>query len=144
MKKNLTLLLIVAFMISSPVWANVNIRQGNIEILNPWVQATNEKNADLFMKIVNHGSEPDKLTSVQSNVSQLNELHLHSEDNGKMTMHKIGFIEIPGFGNKVMVPRGHHIMLSHLSHPLREGDNVYITLHFEREGDISFLAPIRR
>ena len=63
MKKNLTLLLIVAFMISSPVWANVNIRQGNIEILNPWVQATNEKNADLFISIHTNSMPKEKASS---------------------------------------------------------------------------------
>ena len=143
MKKKLTLLLIFTFTINSAALAILNFRKGDIQIINPWVQATNGRNADLFMEIVNHGDEPDKLLRVQSNVSQLNELHLHSQGNDKITISKVQFIEIPQFGNRLLIPDGHHIMLTNLSHPLLGGNNVHITLFFERAGAISFPALIK-
>ncbi len=136
MKKQFAFLLSIGLALSSTAFAN-------IEILNPWIRATTGSNAVLFMKIVNTSDAPDKLVSAQSNISQRVEFHGHEEKEGAMNMRKVGFIEVPQKGNKLLTSGGIHLMLIKVNRPLKPGDSAEVTLSFENQGNVQFLAPVK-
>lgn len=136
MKKQFIFLLFAGLALSSETLAD-------IEILNPWIRATTGSNAVLFMKIVNTSDTSDKLISAQSNISQRVEFHTHEEQKGAMHMARVGFIEVPEDGNKLLTSGGLHLMLIKVNRPLKPGDSAEVTLTFENQGNVQFLAPVK-
>ena len=51
-----------------------------------------------FMTLENSSSSAIKLTSADSSVAKVVELHTHTNDNGVMRMRKVPFIEVPEIG----------------------------------------------
>ncbi len=98
----------------------------------------------VFLTIVNHSDQPDRLLSATSDVAQRVELHTHKEDaNGVMQMLQVeeGFA-IPGGGTTKLDRGGDHIMLMGLSRPLAQGDTVTLTLTFERGEVVTLDVPV--
>jgi len=134
-------LLIIAGMglgdiLSSPVLADIRIE-------NPWIRASTGPNAALFMTLVNTGETPEKLIGAQTDVCAHAELHTHVEESGVFRMREIEFIEIPAERSADLKPGGHHVMLMKIHAPLQEGDEVPVTLSFEKQKGISFTAPVK-
>jgi copper(I)-binding protein len=120
----------------SPVLADIRIE-------NPWIRASTGPNAALFMTLVNTGETPEKLIGAQIEACAHVELHTHVEENGIFRMREVEFIEIPVGGSANLKPGGHHVMLMKIHDPLQEGDEVPVTLSFEKQKGISFTAPVK-
>ena len=108
------------------------------------VSGENAKSAALFMTLMNHSAEDDRLLSVTSDAADRAELHTHSLDaNGVMHMGEVteGFA-IPGDADHRLERAGDHIMLLGLTKPLKQGDLVTVTLQFERGETISIDVPV--
>jgi copper(I)-binding protein len=96
-----------------------------------------------FMEIMNTGSENDRLVSAASDVAARVELHTHVMDGDIMRMVEVeeGF-EIPA-GESVLLERGgNHVMFLGLTRTLSTGDEVDVTLTFERAGDVVVTIPV--
>ena len=95
------------------------------------------------MKIVNTSDTADKLVNAHSNVSSRTELVAHEEDDGVMQQKRVGFIEIPAKGSKLLNQDGSHVNLVGLKKNLEPGDLVRINLHFQEAGDVIANAPVK-
>lgn len=98
----------------------------------------------IFLTIVNHSDQPDRLLSAASDVAERVELHTHKEDaNGVMQMLQVeeGFA-ISGGGTYKLDRGGDHIMLMGLTRPLAQGDTVTLTLTFERGEVVTLDVPV--
>lgn len=84
-----------------------------------------------FMTLKNNSRQEIKITSAESSVAEVVELHTHTNDNGVMRMRQIPFIEIPANGETMLKPGGLHIMLIGPHEPLKKGQNIAVTLNFE-------------
>ena len=84
-----------------------------------------------FMTIENKSSSPLKLISAESDVSEVVELHTHTNDNGVMRMRKVPAIEVPASGKTELKPGGLHIMLIGPHKPLKMGQEISVKLNFE-------------
>jgi copper(I)-binding protein len=51
--------------------------------------------------------------------------------------------DIPAQGQIVLEPGGKHIMLVNLNQDLKEGENLNLTLVFEKSGEIKVTVPVR-
>jgi periplasmic copper chaperone A len=110
---------------------------GSLEILHPWARATpgGASVGGAYLKVVNHGTEPDRLLSVTAELSNRVELHEMSMKDGIMTMRPVtGGLEIKPGETLELKPGSYHLMMQDLKAPLKEGDKVDGTLTFEKAG----------
>lgn len=64
-------------------------------------------------------------------------------DSGSMTMREVDAIELPAGEMVELAPGGYHIMLIDLVAPLEVGDEIELTLTFEKAGDRTVTAEVR-
>lgn len=124
------------------------IKVGDLEIDGLWTRATppGAVAAGGFMTITNTGSTPDVLIGVASPVAGIGEVHEMKVEDGVMTMRPVeGGIAIPPGGTVDLKPGGYHIMLMDLKAPLVKGEDIDVTLTFEKAGSVEttlHVAPI--
>ena len=70
-----------------------------------------QRNSAAFMTLKNNSARPLMLVAADSSISEISELHTHSEVDGVMMMRKINQIEIPSKGKAELKSGGLHIML---------------------------------
>ncbi|ADC89825.1 protein of unknown function DUF461 [Thermocrinis albus DSM 14484] len=115
--------------------------QPKVEVRDAWVRAVPpvSKVSAAYMVLKNNGDKPEKLLSASSSVAH--HVELHETQDGKMR--RVKFIEIPPGSQVELKPGGYHIMLIGLKKPLKEGEKVSITLHFE-SGKLTVEAPVKK
>ncbi len=115
-------------------------RAGSLVIEAPWSRATpgGAKVGGGYMRIVNRGSEPDRLVGGTAAVAARIELHESSTVNGVARMRPVegGLLVRPG-ETVELKPGDLHAMLVDLTRPLKEGETIKGTLVFERAGTIA-------
>lgn len=136
-----TLVAAAATLFALPVLADATIM-----INNPYARSMGGMGASgaVFLGIMNHGTEDDRLIDARSEVARKVELHTHKEDaNGVMQMRHVpeGF-PVPAGSAHVLQRGGDHIMLMGLTRELKDGDIVTVTLIFEKAGEIVVEAPL--
>ena len=97
-----------------------------------------------FMTLQNASDADIKITSAQSDVAKVVELHTHTNDNGVMRMRQIPFIDIPANGNTHLKPGGLHIMLIGPHQPLKAGEQIEVTLNFEDGSQKTVTMPVKK
>ena len=115
-------------------------RAGPLVIEAPWSRATpgGAKVGSGYMRIVNRGSEPDRLVGGTASVAARVEVHETSTVDGVARMRPVegGLLVRPGETVEIK-PGGLHIMLVDLSRPLKEGEAIKGTLVFEKAGTVA-------
>jgi periplasmic copper chaperone A len=95
-----------------------------------------------YVSVMNHAAEADTLVSAATPAARTAEIHMTVTADGVMKMKAAGELEIPAMGRLEMKPGGYHIMLVGLKAPLRKGDEIEITLTFEKAGDVTVKVPV--
>lgn len=85
----------------------------------------------------------DVLTGFRSPACARPELHTHVMDNGMMRMRQVPQIDVPAGGAAVLQPGGLHLMFIDLVAPLKEGDQVPVTLIFQNAGEVEITLPVK-
>lgn len=115
-------------------------RAGSLAIEAPWSRATpgDAKVGSGYMRIVNRGSEPDRLIGGTASVAARVEVHESSTGDGIARMRPVegGLLIKPG-ETVELKPGGLHAMLVDLTRPLREGETIKGTLVFEKAGTVA-------
>ncbi|KIN70941.1 Signal peptide protein [Sulfitobacter noctilucae] len=97
-----------------------------------------------FLELMNHGDTDDRLIGAASDVAGRVELHTHLEDaNGVMKMMEVeeGFV-VPAGGMHALARGGDHIMFMGLNAPLVQGEDITVTLTFEKAGEMEISIPV--
>jgi periplasmic copper chaperone A len=118
---------------------------GDITVETPWTRATpgGAKVAGGYMRIVNNGTEADRLIGGTSEIAQRFEVHSMDMRDGVARMAPVtGGLEIPPGETVELAPGGHHIMFMGLERPLGEGETVWGKLVFERAGTLDVRYPV--
>jgi len=94
-------------------------------------------------------SEQDaSLVKIETDASSRAEMHQMTSVNDVMRMRQLEQVELPDGRSESFAPGGRHVMLVDLRHPLKDGDNVRITLTLRlRDGRMvheTFVAPVLR
>ena len=95
-----------------------------------------------YVSLMNHGSEADTLLSVASPAARAADIHMTEMADGVMKMKSAGPLEIPAMGTLEMKPGGYHIMLVGLKAPLRQGEEIEVTLSFRNAGELRVKVPV--
>lgn len=112
---------------------------GELEIDHPWSRETPEgaRVAAGYVKIVNHGSEADRLVAVTGDIAGRTEIHeMAVDDKGVMTMRPIEGVEIPAGGEVELKPGGYHVMFLELTGRPKQGEKFAGTMTFEKAGTV--------
>ncbi len=106
---------------------------GDLEIGHPWSRATpaGAKVAGGYFTVTNHGSAPDRLVSISSDIAAKAEVHEMAVKDGVMTMRKVdGGLEVPAKGKAELAPGGYHLMFIGLNRQPKQGEKFAATLTF--------------
>ena len=147
-KKTMLRLLLIAFI--SCAWF-VSLRpsgtaaaEDKIVIHNAWIREMPpaRKITSAYMVIENRGEKETALIGGKTDVAEALELHRMAMDGGMMKMQKVERIKLPV--GKTEVTGDFHIMLIGLKSPLKEGDQVKITLQFEGSVSKTITVPVKK
>jgi copper(I)-binding protein len=100
------------------------------------------KSGAVYLTIMNHGSEPDRLIGLSSDIAGAAQMHQTTEENGVASMRSVDELEIAAHSEQALAPGGLHVMLFNLRKPLKEGAHFKMTLQFERNGDVVVDVPV--
>jgi len=118
---------------------------GSIQIEQPWARAT-PKGATIgagYMKITNTGSEPDRLVGGSVSFAGRFEVHSMTMEQGVMKMREVkDGLEIKPGETVELKPGGYHVMFVDLKAPLKQGEDVTVTLKFAKAGTIEVKYPV--
>lgn len=138
MRKYLVAFLVVMF--PCLVWA------ADLEVEQPWVRSVppvSPNTAGYFM-LHNNGEQERVLVAVSSDVASSVEMHTVVEQDGGMSMQQLQEVKIAADDCVMFEPGGNHIMFIGLKQPLKEGDEVKLTLQFKDGESLSMLLPVKR
>lgn len=130
--------LAILFAMSQPLFAH-EFKVGDLEIVHPWSRETPQgaKVAAGYVKIVNHGSEADRLVSVTGEIAGKAEIHEMAVDgNGVMSMRPVEGVEIPAGATVELKPKSFHIMFMDLKDHKKKGERFAGSLTFEKAGTV--------
>jgi copper(I)-binding protein len=124
-----------------------DVRVGQIVVKAAWARATppGASVGAAYVTLENSGSDDDRLISASSPAAKAVTAHEALEENGVATMRPIEAPAIPADATLEMRPGATHLMLMGLVAPLNEGDDLPLTLVFEKAGAVTIpleVAPI--
>ncbi len=132
----------IAFAAWLLVTVPVLAQKPGIEVQNAWSRAAPVgRTGVVFLTIVDYGA-PDRLIGVSSTLADAAELHETTMDGGVMRMRPVVGMPVEPGKPVTLAPGGGHIMLMHLNRDLKEGDQVPVTLIFEKAGKVNVMAPV--
>lgn len=105
-----------------------------VQVSKPWARATvpGQPASGVFMEL--KADADTRLVAAESQVAEHVEIHEMVMQNDVMRMRQIPALPLPAGQTVVLAPGGHHIMLIGLAHQLKEGQQLAVTLVFERDG----------
>ena len=118
MKQLLVALVIVAGFLA-PARAETPTAIG-ITVENAWARTTHggAKTGAIYLTLMNHGVDGDRLVGVATPVADRAQLHVESVENGIMTMRPLAEIEVKPGATAALKPGASHVMLTGLNQPL--------------------------
>jgi copper(I)-binding protein len=139
----LTLAILAAALLSSGAFAH-DYQLKTLHIDHPFARATppGAKVAGAFMAIANQGKDPDRLISVASPAAGLVQIHEMAVDGGIMKMRAVQGVDLKPGATTELRPGGFHVMLEGLKQPLKQGDQIPLTLTFEKAGSIEVKVEV--
>jgi copper(I)-binding protein len=122
------------------------VKAGDLVISQAWSRATpgGAKIGGGYLTIENKGSAPDRLIGGSADVAARVELHEMAVSNGVMKMRPLdkGLAIEPGKTVKLS-PGDYHLMLVDLKSPLKQGEQVPVTLEFEKAGKVKLSFDVQ-
>ena len=117
-----------------------------IQVEGTWARPGSEgRMSAAYFLITNFEEQADTLVSVESDISQLVEIHeSYKQDEDMVGMREVGSVEIPGESTVRFEQGGLHIMLIQLNQRLSDGDSFELTLNFANHDNITLEIPVRR
>jgi len=145
MRRWLAFSMVGMFLAFAPA-AFAQAQRGDLTIQDVWTRATpgNAKTAAVYFTVVNRGGEADRIVSASSPAADRADMHTDIHDGDIMRMRRVVGVDVPAGGRAQFSPNGSHVMLTGLKAPLKAGDTVPLTLHFERAGDITVTVTVRK
>ena len=116
-----------------------------VRALEPWarLQPPSSPMSAAFLVLENTGGEADALVGASCDCSEVVELHVMQEADGKMSMRKVERFEIPAGGRFELKPGGPHLMLIRLTGALDEAKPVHLKLRFAHAPELAVEVPVR-
>ncbi len=117
--------------------------QGDVEVIHPYVPAPASPSvAALYVTVRDVGTTPDALRGGSSPAAAMTMLMTEDSEGGGGTMAPLSRLDVPAHGEAALRPGQAHLMLENLTGPLRAGQQIRVTLQFERAGSVTVRVPV--
>lgn len=116
----------------------------SIVVEQPWARATppGAKTGAAYLTVVNNGTTADRLLGATTPLADKVEFHKETEESGVSRMREVPSVEVQPGARVSLKPGEMHMMMVGLKQPLKEGQNLPLTLQFEKAGSIAVTAAI--
>ena len=111
--------------------------QSPITVETPWTRAAGLGGQGAGFITIRNAGAADRLLSASTPAAGRTEMHTMLRDGDVMRMRELPEIAVPAGGAVTLAPGGLHLMLIGLTRPLEVGEQVPITLVFERAGAVT-------
>src|SRR3954447_13166313 len=138
-------LAIVSYVAAAPALTE-EVKAGDVVISQAWSRATpgGARIGGGYLTIQNTGSTPDRLIGASAEVADRVQIHEMAMTNGVMTMRPLEKgVAIEPKSTVKLAPGGLHLMLLDLKSPLKQGDQLPVTLQFERAGKVKLSLDVQ-
>jgi periplasmic copper chaperone A len=116
---------------------------GDVEVREAWMRpAAQGANGAVYFTIENHSSETQDLIDVASDIADAVEIHESKMSGDVMEMHQLESLRLGAGAEVKFEPGGLHIMLIGLKKELKNGDEIDITLQFNKLEDLIVQVPV--
>lgn len=117
-----------------------------IAVRDAWIREVPPNAAVLagYLTLKNRGERPRGLVGAESPAFETVEMHQTVIENGRARMIAHSRLEIPARGELRFSPGGHHLMLIEPRRPLRQGDEVSITLCLDGGEQLETTATVKK
>lgn len=116
-----------------------------ITIVNPRIRALppGQKVTAMYMQLNNASATARELVRVEAAVSDMIELHTHTNNNGVMEMGQVESIPVPANGSIEAKPGSYHVMIMGLKEDLNLGEKIDFNLIFKDGSNKSITAEVK-
>lgn len=116
---------------------------GDLEIIHPraFETAATAKAGGGYVTIANNGDTDDTLIGVKADFPKV-QIHESYEEDGVHKMQHVESIAVPAGDIVELAPGGYHVMFMGLSEPFTVGQDVPVTLVFEKAGEVEVMFMI--
>lgn len=123
-----------------------SLMASSVMVKDAYVRATppNMPNSAAFMLVMNNSANDLEIVGVKSNIAKNVELHKHEMIDGMMKMSQVKKIDLKSKSHVIFKPGSFHVMLLGLNKPLKEGENVNLTLVLSNGKEIKINAPVKK
>ena len=117
-----------------------------ITIINPQIRALppGQKVTAMYMQLKNTSATNHDLVKVEGNISNMIELHTHTNNNGVMQMGQVESIPVPANTTAEAKPGSYHVMIMGLKQDLKLGDKFDFNLIFKDGSSKSITAEVKK
>ena len=131
---------------AKPLAAASAVDPNQIIIKDAWIQEgpPSQNVAAAFLSIENQGAADIALLSAKTAAAGAVELHKMETAGEVMKMRRLDLISVPAGSRAELRPSSLHLMLIGLSKPLRQGDEVSVTLQFSNSVQKTFRIPVKK
>lgn len=116
-----------------------------ITIINPRIRALppGQKVTAMYMQLQNSSTNNHELMKVEGAVSNMIELHTHTNNGGVMRMGEVESIPVPANSIAEAKPGSYHVMIMGLKQDLKLGEEVDFNLIFKDGSSKSITAEVK-
>lgn len=137
---------LLVILAAAPASRAADVKAGDLVISQEWSRATpgGAKIGAGYLTIENKGAAADRLVAVSGDFAGKIEVHEMAMNNGVMTMRALeGGLEIEPGKTVMLAPGGYHLMMFDLKNPLKQGDQLPVTLQFEKAGKATVTLDVQ-
>jgi periplasmic copper chaperone A len=138
------ILAVLSILMTIPFYASA--QEAGIVVSNEWARPIliAGRPGGAYLHISNNGEEADRLVSATSSISSRVEIHEHTMKDGVMKMSQVmGGLEVDAGGEVVLKPGSYHIMMFNTDKTYGVGDEIDLTLTFEKAGTVEKTLVVR-
>ncbi len=116
-----------------------------ITIINPQIRALppGQKVTAMYMQLKNTSATNHDLVKVEGTISNMIELHTHTNNNGVMQMGQVESIPVPANTTAEAKPGSYHVMIMGLKQDLKLGEKFDFNLIFKDGSSKSVTAEVK-
>ncbi|MEO3432339.1 copper chaperone PCu(A)C [Inquilinus sp. CAU 1745] len=111
---------------------------GDLIVEHAWARATppSAPTGAVYLTIANNGSEADQIVAIETPVAGYAMAHTTEIQDGVSRMREARPLEIAPGATLEMKPGGTHVMLMDLTTDLEAGDEITVTITFDKAGTV--------
>ncbi len=116
---------------------------GDLTITGAYIpQPASPDVAAAYLTVTNHGSRPDTITTVVTDVTSRVMPMTETNSGGVGSMTDLSAVTVPAHGSVSLTPGHAHLMLEKPDRALTQGNQVRMTISFAHAGTVTLTVPV--